>query len=165
MISAPGEPPGSRVNCTDRPRASNRSASIAACVDLPVPSPPSKVMNFPRIVGLFIRYNTITCTYLCAKHMNRTRPTRLQQTRLQYRRLALSPHPTALAARGLQLGNTGAQQTDDEFGRAIHRALGHASLPHIVGGLQRHVEREIVAAPYFQFGDGLTLADRSRHWT
>ncbi len=44
-ISAPGEPPGSRVSTTSRPRARNRSASRRACVDLPLPSPPSRVMK------------------------------------------------------------------------------------------------------------------------
>ena len=49
MISAPGEPPGSRVSSVLMPNALSRAASIAACVDLPVPSPPSKVMKRPRI--------------------------------------------------------------------------------------------------------------------
>ena len=52
MISAPGEPPGSRVSCVRMPKARSRSPSIAACVDLPVPSPPSNVMKRPRICPL-----------------------------------------------------------------------------------------------------------------
>src|SRR5579859_1972644 len=47
MISAPGEPPGSRVSSTPIPIDSSRRARVAAWVDLPVPSPPSNVMNFP----------------------------------------------------------------------------------------------------------------------
>src|SRR5579862_8222783 len=50
MISAPGEPPGSRVKRTLKPNDSSVFASSPACVDLPVPSPPSKVMNLPRIL-------------------------------------------------------------------------------------------------------------------
>src|SRR5262245_66621691 len=49
MISAPGEPPGSRVSLMPIPSDSSLSASMAAWVDLPVPSPPSNVMNFPFI--------------------------------------------------------------------------------------------------------------------
>src|SRR3974390_817531 len=49
MISAPGDPPGSRVSRTSIPTACSRSASRAAWVDLPEPSPPSNVMNLPRI--------------------------------------------------------------------------------------------------------------------
>src|SRR5262245_34780035 len=49
MASAPGEPPGSRVSTTPSPKARRRSASIAAWVDLPVPSPPSNVMKRPRV--------------------------------------------------------------------------------------------------------------------
>src|SRR5260221_2986131 len=49
MISAPGAPPGSRVNSVPIPNDLIRDASNAACVDLPVPSPPSKVMKRPRI--------------------------------------------------------------------------------------------------------------------
>src|SRR5579885_3627441 len=49
IISAPGEPPGSRVSTTASPSAVSFSASLLACVDLPLPSPPSKVMKRPRI--------------------------------------------------------------------------------------------------------------------
>src|SRR4051812_45963987 len=48
MISAPGDPPGSRVTMVRRPAPSRRSASILIWVDLPDPSPPSKVINRPR---------------------------------------------------------------------------------------------------------------------
>src|SRR6202140_3320999 len=48
MISAPGDPPGSRVTMARNFAAFRRSASILICVDLPDPSPPSKVMNRPR---------------------------------------------------------------------------------------------------------------------
>src|SRR5215204_1692180 len=40
-----GVPPGSRVRMTRRPSAFSRSATACAWVDLPAPSPPSKVMN------------------------------------------------------------------------------------------------------------------------
>ena len=49
MISAPGEPPGSRVSTTDTPTERSRSANVAVWVDLPLPSPPSKVMKCPRM--------------------------------------------------------------------------------------------------------------------
>src|SRR4029077_5067924 len=55
MISAPGEPPGSRVRSTPKPSDSSLFASSPACVDLPVPSPPSKVMNLPRILFAALR--------------------------------------------------------------------------------------------------------------
>src|ERR1700675_1223332 len=48
MISAPGDPPGSRVTTVRSLAAFSRSASVLICVDLPDPSPPSKVMNRPR---------------------------------------------------------------------------------------------------------------------
>src|SRR6185369_12888350 len=49
IASAPAEPPGSRLTTTLKPSACKRLASSDTCVDLPAPSPPSKVMNFPRI--------------------------------------------------------------------------------------------------------------------
>ncbi len=49
ITSAAGEPPGSRVSFTPTPSVFSFSASSLAWVDLPDPSPPSKVMNFPRI--------------------------------------------------------------------------------------------------------------------
>src|SRR5579871_6629852 len=49
MMSAPAEPPGSRVTTTPTASARSRTASRSACVDLPAPSPPSRVMNRPRI--------------------------------------------------------------------------------------------------------------------
>ena len=55
MISAPGEPPGSRVSWARMPNERSRAASIAAWVDLPVPSPPSNVMKRPRISPLLSR--------------------------------------------------------------------------------------------------------------
>src|SRR5712671_455570 len=51
MIAAPGDPPGSRVTMERNLAASRRSASVLICVDLPDPSPPSKVMNRPRPPG------------------------------------------------------------------------------------------------------------------
>src|SRR4051812_47644030 len=51
-ISAPGDPPGSRVTIARTPLFSSRSASILIWVDLPEPSPPSNVMNRPRLESL-----------------------------------------------------------------------------------------------------------------
>ena len=48
MSSESRVPPGSRVSSTLSPRASSAAASLTTCVDLPQPSPPSKVMNLPR---------------------------------------------------------------------------------------------------------------------
>src|SRR5690606_31314203 len=45
--SANGEPPGSRVRTGTMPLRESASASSRACVVLPEPSPPSKVMNRP----------------------------------------------------------------------------------------------------------------------
>src|SRR4029079_9918769 len=47
MISAPVEPPGSRVSTTFWPTDLSLWARVAACVDFPLPSPPSKVMKCP----------------------------------------------------------------------------------------------------------------------
>src|SRR5262249_57151041 len=47
MSSAPGDPPGSRVNTTPLPFARRASARSRACELLPVPSPPSNVMKRP----------------------------------------------------------------------------------------------------------------------
>ena len=47
--SAPGEPPGSRVATTSRPSPRSVSASSLIWVDLPTPSPPSKVMKRPTL--------------------------------------------------------------------------------------------------------------------
>src|SRR5260221_9487846 len=51
MISAPAEPPGSRVTTVYTPAARSRSANSLTWVDLPVPSPPSKVMKRPRVAA------------------------------------------------------------------------------------------------------------------
>src|ERR1700712_2027380 len=51
MISAPGDPPGSRVTMACNFAASSRSARVLIWVDFPDPSPPSKVMNRPRPDG------------------------------------------------------------------------------------------------------------------
>src|SRR5438477_1161680 len=59
MISAPGEPPGSRVTIARSFAAFRRSASILICVDFPDPSPPSKVMNRPR-PGVRLTASTIS---------------------------------------------------------------------------------------------------------
>ena len=47
MSSAPGVPPGSRVVATVTPCASRRAARRRSWVLLPLPSPPSKLMNLP----------------------------------------------------------------------------------------------------------------------
>src|SRR5688500_9310735 len=47
IASAPGLPPGSRVSTTSRPRARNAAATAFAWVDLPTPSPPSRVTKRP----------------------------------------------------------------------------------------------------------------------
>src|SRR5690606_12192126 len=47
IVSAPGVPPGSRVRHTLKPLASKAAARALACVDFPVPSPPSRLMNCP----------------------------------------------------------------------------------------------------------------------
>ncbi len=41
-------PPGSRVMVTERPWARRERANFSTWVLLPLPSRPSKVMNFPR---------------------------------------------------------------------------------------------------------------------
>src|SRR5690606_19353418 len=56
-------PPGSRECTTVRPCAESHSVSSADCVDLPEPSPPSKVRNRPDAVagtsGLLLRRGTL----------------------------------------------------------------------------------------------------------
>src|SRR4051812_40534755 len=54
ICSAPGEPPGSRVARTLMPRAPSDAANRLIWVDLPVPSPPSRVMKRPAIEALFL---------------------------------------------------------------------------------------------------------------
>ena len=49
MCSAFSDPPGSRVAAIRWPSASSRLFRRAIWVDLPAPSPPSKVMKRPRI--------------------------------------------------------------------------------------------------------------------
>src|SRR3981189_3590661 len=49
MISAPGDPRGSRVTTTAMACERRRRANSSAWVDFPAPSPPSKVMKRPRI--------------------------------------------------------------------------------------------------------------------
>src|SRR5712671_2644141 len=49
MISAPADPPGSRVTTTAMACERRRRANSSAWVDFPAPSPPSKVMKRPRI--------------------------------------------------------------------------------------------------------------------
>src|SRR5581483_1532641 len=51
MSSAPGAPPGSRVVTTVSPAARKASARRRNCVDLPPPSPPSKVMKRSGCAG------------------------------------------------------------------------------------------------------------------
>src|SRR5580704_823891 len=48
IFSPVAVPPGSRVSTTLCPAARKTAASLRICVLLPVPSSPSKVMNFPR---------------------------------------------------------------------------------------------------------------------
>src|SRR5271165_7140771 len=48
IFSPVGVPPGSRVSTTLCPASRKADASLRICVLLPVPSSPSKVMNFPR---------------------------------------------------------------------------------------------------------------------
>src|ERR1700753_279496 len=43
-----GVPPGSADSKTSRPDSRSRAASRRSCVDFPLPSGPSNVMNFPR---------------------------------------------------------------------------------------------------------------------
>ena len=50
ISSAPGVPPGSRVVTTASPASSRRAARRASWVDLPAPSPPSKVISRPASV-------------------------------------------------------------------------------------------------------------------
>src|SRR4029077_17434167 len=62
----PAEPPGSRLTTTPRPSACRRFASNDTCVDLPAPSPPSKVMNFPDMKSLVL-VATQVFTKFCGK--------------------------------------------------------------------------------------------------
>ena len=49
-VRHPGAPPGSRVTTTSRPTASSPVRSSLIWVDLPLPSPPSRVMKSPRSI-------------------------------------------------------------------------------------------------------------------
>src|SRR5580698_10404264 len=132
MISAPGEPPGSRVSCTPMPRASSRSASIAAWVDLPVPSPPSKVMNLPYICATFssslsqpqkshlLYIKTFLFNGLRLLVNTEDEMTPRQELTLMYWRP--QPHLAAGDNVTLQATHAGADQADHQFCRAIDRA-------------------------------------------
>src|ERR1700686_229269 len=48
IFSPAGVPPGPAVAVTECPRARKDRANFSACVLLPLPSRPSKVINFPR---------------------------------------------------------------------------------------------------------------------
>src|SRR5262245_37252069 len=123
MTSAPGEPPGSRVRHPRMPRAVRRSASRAEWVDLPVPSPPSKVMNRPRIALL------AACRFIA------------------------DPPPRASRARACAPSGAleaGAEQAEHEFGGGIESALRHRAGTHALGCLQRRLQHDGIAAPNFQ---------------
>jgi hypothetical protein len=48
MVSPIGVPPGSRVTRCGTPERSSRAANLCTCVDFPLPSDPSNVMNGSR---------------------------------------------------------------------------------------------------------------------
>src|SRR5262245_5346838 len=138
MTSAPGEPPGSRVRNTRVPRAVRRSASRPEWVDLPVPSPPSKVMNRPRISLL------AACPVIAAP-----------------------PHASrASRARACAPGGAleaGPEQPEHELGGGIEGALRHRAGAYALSGLQRRLEHDGIAAPDLQGADLLALLHRRRH--
>src|SRR5215475_4376765 len=102
MISAPGEPPGSRVSRTPMPVPDSLLARSLACVDLPVPSPPSNVMNFPAIFALLCR-----------------RPDEGPERGHSTRRLLERGTP----AHRLYLLRPGPKQADDQLGSGIEGTL------------------------------------------
>src|SRR5262249_59956048 len=152
IISAPGDPPGSRVSWTARPSASRREASMAAWVDLPVPSPPSKVMNLPPMLE---PPASVTRVYL-GRYIGRS-IVYMAILEWQTKRIAPSGSNIGLCeqtrtGRGFypqssELVHTGPQHPNHQFGGAIHRTLRHAPASDVIGGLQRHFEGEIFAPP------------------
>src|SRR5262249_23728667 len=58
----------------------------------------------------------------------------------------------------------GPEQPDDQLGRGIEGALGQVALGDAFGGLQRHLEHDVLAARHAQLPDRPALLDRRRHW-
>src|SRR5215831_12365797 len=137
MMSAPAEPPGSRVTTTPIASARRRSARRPAWVDLPAPSPPSKVMKRPRIpqqLGL--------CACPCP---------------------AGRPPEHALRREVLYPFVAGKEQADHELGRRVEGAPRDSSRRHVLGGVKRHLQHHILAAPDLEGADCLTLGHRRPH--
>src|SRR5262245_3317639 len=109
MTSAAGEPPGSRVSTTSMPTACSRAPSSAEWVDLPVPSPPSKVMNRPRI-------SPLAGSVVIAAQRKAKKPGKK----------ALPAASGACAGAGGAL-EAGAEQADHELGGGIESASRHRS--------------------------------------
>ena len=55
MVSPIGVPPGSRVTRCGTPDRCNRAANLCTCVDLPLPSDPSNVMNGSLAMMSFVK--------------------------------------------------------------------------------------------------------------
>src|ERR1700720_3384501 len=133
MISAPGDPPGSRVTMECNFAASRRSASALICVDLPDPSPPSKVMNRPRPgVRLTAASAILELLGACAKHSDDelARP------------IDCPPHRRSLADRFRRID------------RSLHGHLGAAPYPDeadLLTGLDRRTHRPIIDHARDQF--------------
>ena len=115
------------------PNDFSRAASIAACVDLPVPSPPSNVMKRPRIVLLF-------CESL------RLAARRRASDASTYSRLAAERNRPITSSAAASKARCEVEPTVDAFGR-----------------LQRHLQDLGVAAPDLQLADRLALPHRRPH--
>src|SRR5262249_20348002 len=138
MMSAPAEPPGSRVTTTATASSRSRAASRSACVDLPAPSPPSRVMNRPRIRQLVKGWIA-----------------------------GSSPATTKIAkvpcVASLYLLRTGQEKADHELGRGIEGTARDAAHGDAFGRMQRYLEHEVVGAPYLERPDRLPFLHRRAH--
>src|SRR5215207_10056554 len=132
MISAPGDPPGSRVSFVWMPNDFSRSARIDAWVDFPVPSPPSKVMKRPRI-----SQPLLACFW-------------------PFRTTRSVPRGTC----DLYPFGGRAKQVDHKFRGGIEGALRDRACGDAFGCLDRYFQHLGVAAPDLQLADGLPFAHR-----
>src|SRR5215213_367760 len=119
IASAPAEPPGSRLTTTPRPSDCRRFASSDTCVDLPAPSPPSKVMNFPRIGPS-----------LLGRHAGHHEVLRKTGIHFSWRR-------------SLQPVHAGAEDVDHKLAHCVECALVQAAAADVLARLEGDLEHDI----------------------
>src|SRR5260370_2659969 len=158
MISAPGEPPGSRVSTTPMPMPDRLLFRSAACVDLPAPSPPSNVMNFPAISS---KFRGVCCGVVVRVERQRNPGPRCRIESAVPDFAALNPG-YALQARYL-LWHSRPKQADHQLGGCIKGAPRKISALDVLGGEQRNFCHRPVAPIDIEVADLLPLLHRRGH--